>query len=162
MTITCSPMSRGNTKINKTFRKISTFKSRLESYNAGVAGSQPNPGGAGAAGTNQHINNTKHSVDSPDGNLNLNNIEDMIPFEAEYSLNLHEQYYELLEDKGDYYFQFVDVVNNCLLLFPRTEDSMLRWSTHFKKHCINTNLYDCFEIEQLLYHNPAFNVDSFS
>ena len=102
---------------------------------------------------------TKHSVDSSDNGLDLNKLQEIAPIKAQYSLDLNEQYYDLLEYKSECYFQFIDFSQLCLLLYLKSDQTLLQWATQFKRHCINTILYECFDIQELLYHNPCFNVN---
>lgn len=139
MTITCTPTP----KVNKTLKKIGTMTSKRELAMPG------SPDG------------TKHTiVDQSKANLDSQKPDDdNIPFEAEYSINLHEQYYSLVEDRQEYCFKFMDYEQNQLLLYPTSEDALLKWATKFKRQCVNTNLYECFDLEEMLYHSPSYNVE---
>jgi hypothetical protein len=143
LTVICGQGGISAKMANKSMRKIGTFNIMKESLSA--IGTQ-SPG-------------TKPSMaEYSKPNLDLEELEGVSPLEAEYAINLHEHYYSLLDDKSECYFQFVDHMQNYLLLYPSSDDAMLKWSTLFKKQCVNTNLYDCFDIEEMLFHSPAFNV----
>lgn len=81
-------------------------------------------------------------------------------FESEYMIDLNEHYYRLVGDKESVYFQFIDYTTTPVFLYPKENvmQAMDRWAMIFKKSCININLYECFDIEEMMFHSPAFNV----
>lgn len=78
--------------------------------------------------------------------------------QAEYVIRLDEQYYNLVEDHDIFYFQLTDKTGFKIFLCPQDEETLDVWSQIFKRSCILTNLYECFDIDEMVIKLPIFNV----
>ena len=78
--------------------------------------------------------------------------------QAEYVIRLDEQYYNLVEDHDIFYFQLTDKNGFKIFLCPQDEETLLEWSQMLKRSCILTNLYECFDVDELVVKLPTFNV----
>jgi hypothetical protein len=87
-----------------------------------------------------------------DDDLNSSDIQ------AEYVIRLDEQYYTLVEDHDIFYFQLTNKDGFKIFLCPQDEETLLEWSIILKRSCVLTNLYECFDIDEMVIKLPAFNV----
>jgi hypothetical protein len=78
--------------------------------------------------------------------------------QAEYVIRLDEQYYNLVEDHDIFYFQLTNKDGFKIFLCPQDEETLLEWSMILKRSCILTNLYECFDIDEMVIKLPTFNV----
>jgi len=140
LTIFCNPRSQHNSKNDK--ESLKQRRASVYSKRASEAIYSP------------QINQSSGSKDL----LTSDKLDEILVFDSEYTFLVTEQYYNLLEDRNECVFQFIDYKNSKIYLYPKTEEMIDKWATYFKRNCILTNLYDCFEIDELLFHSTHFNI----